>query len=262
MGSSSRSQSDQTTENNSTTFGIQGANNGLVLNGSGNTVTDGGAFSLVGKLIEAFPDMFQMGAGMVGDGFNAVSDLAMSGERQTENFLNASGQVMEGAFNTNTELARLSNDSLTELSQLTAESNRDTLNFGGDVLIGAKASMDDAARLNADISKASMAGNFDLAELVAGALGRSNEDNSVLAGKSIDNSAYLAEMTTKTIADSSRDSNKQLADGFSNVMDFANDFSRSDGAALAENNNKMMLIAGGGLLLVIVIVAIKSGKAA
>lgn len=55
MGSSSRSASSQTTNNTSTTFGIQGANNGLVINGSGNTITDGGAFKLIGDFVDTLP---------------------------------------------------------------------------------------------------------------------------------------------------------------------------------------------------------------
>lgn len=328
MGSSSRSTSDQTTENSSTTFGIQGANNGLILNGNGNTVTDGGAFKIIGDLVDTLPMIFSTGAGMVTDGFNAISDFSMSverqgesflnasgemysdsigfgtdvmrlgfdsmteqgelmaeanrngagiatdamgymsnlsegvllsTERQTDSFLNASGDMIEGVLDVNTEVNRLSYDALSDMSQLVSENNRNTLGYGADVVSGAFASMDEAARLNADISRASMDGNFDLAQLVTNAVARSGEDNatlvnnaldsnSLLTGKALDNSTYLAEMTTKTIADSSRDANKQLADGFSNVMDFANDFSRSDGAAIAESNNKMMMMVGGGLL--------------
>jgi hypothetical protein len=262
MGSNSRSASDQTTNNTSTTFGIQGANNGLVLNGNGNTVTDGGAFKIVGDIVDILPSIFSQGAGMVSDGFNAVNDLSLSVERQGESFLNASGQVIEGAFDTNVELARLSHDSLSDLSTLTAENNQETLRFGADVLSGASSVIDEAARLNADISQASMEGNFDLAELVTNAVARSGEDTALLAGKSLDNSAYLAEMTTKTIADSSREANKQLSDGFSNVMDFANDFSRSDGAALAESNNKMIAMVGGGLLAFTGLVVLAKRKAA
>lgn len=262
MGSNSRSRSEQTTENNSTTFGIKGPNNGQIINGSGNTVTDGGAFDIVSDIANMFPQLFSQGAGMVTDGFNAVSDLSMSVERQGENFLNASGQLVEGAFDTNVELARLSNDSLTEIAELTAESNQNTLNFGAGVVNNAFASMDDAARLNADISKSAMEGNFDLATLVSNAVSDSADNNALLTGKALDNSAYLAEMTTKQIADSSREANKQLADGFSNVMDFANDFSRSDGAALAEKNNNMVMMIGGGVLLFTAVVLVASMRKA
>lgn len=262
MGSSSRSRSSQTTNNTSTTFGIQGPNNGIVLNGNGNTVTDSGAFDIVGDIVNMFPQLFSQGAGMVSDGFNAVSDLTMSVERQGESFLNASGQMVEGVIDTNVELARLSHDSLTELSTLTAENNQETLRFGVDVLAGAGASMDEAARLNADISRASIDGNYDLAALVTNAVSRAGEDNAQLVDKSLDNSAYLAEFTTKQIADSSREANKQLADGFSNVMDFANDFSRSDGAAIAESNNKMVAMVGGGLLAFTGLVLLAKRKAA
>ena len=342
MGSSSRSASSQTTNNTSTTFGIQGANNGLVLNGNGNTVTDGGAFKVVGDLVNLLPDFFAAGESMVSDGFNAVSDLSLSverqgesflnasgemysdsigfgtdvmrlgfdsmteqgelmaessrntagvandamgymsdmsegvirsNERQTDSFLNASGQMIEGVFDVNTEVNRLSYDALSDMSQLIGENNQDTLMYGANVTNSAFASMDDAARLNADISQASMDNNFDLAELVTNAVSRSGEDNAYLAGKaldsnaqlagqSLDNSTYLAEMTTKQIADSSRDANKQLSDGFDNVMDFANDFSRSDGAAIAESNNKMMMLVGGGLLAFTGLVVVASMRKA
>lgn len=342
MGSSSRSRSSQTTNNTSTTFGIQGANNGLVLNGNGNTVTDGGAFKIVEDMVNILPSMFSQGAGMVSDGFNAVSDFSLSverqgesflnasgdmysdsigfgtdvmrlgfdamteqgelmaessrnsagvsldamgymsdlsegvirsNERQTDSFLNASGQVIEGVLDVNTEVNRLSYDALSDMTQLVSENNQDTLTFGANVVNNAFGSMDDAARLNADISQAAMDGNFDLAELVTSAVARSGEDNALLAsnaidsnallaGKSLDNSVYLAEMTTNTIADSSREANKQLADGFKNVMGFANDFSRSDGAAIAESNNKMMTMVGGGILAFTGLVLLAKRKAA
>ncbi len=142
MGSSSRSNSSQTTENNSTTFGIQGPNNGLILNGSGNTVTDGGAFKTVGNLIDILPIFFTQGAGMVSDGFNTVTDVAMMGERQTEQAFNAATDMYGQSIGLQRDLARENSNVLDSAFSLGNELFRG----GADLLYQLSGSQDAAGK--------------------------------------------------------------------------------------------------------------------
>lgn len=337
MGSSSRSASSQTTNNTSTTFGIQGANNGLVINGSGNTITDGGAFKLIGDFVDTLPIFFSQGAGMVSDGFNAVTDVAMMGERQTEQAFNTAtnlygqsvdlqrdmvrenGNVLDSAFALGNELFRGGADLLAsitgnqdaanarafnavndvalmgvDVAKIGERQNQNFLNAAVDLFgetnsaqqdmirVGANALTefgdlqargfetytnatrdnlsdslkfaDGAVAINAAVSQASMDNSKSLATTVADALAKANDNNTFLAGTAMTNSADLAESLTKTALDAGNQANKdatgQLQRGFDSMMGFAEQFSRSDGAALAESNNKTMLYMLGGTALV------------
>ncbi|WP_351001092.1 hypothetical protein [Shewanella sp. TB7-MNA-CIBAN-0143] len=253
MGSSSRSASTQATENNSTTFGIQGANNGLILNGSGNTVTDGGAFKLVGDFVDQLPMFFTQGAGMVSDGFNAVTDVAMMGERQNENLLNAAGNLFGDVSNAQIEMSRLGSQMMTETGDILQNSQENAFNFGSDAMDHVSQTADSAIYANGLVTTEAMNGNSDLAAIVAGAIETANSNNTFLAGRSIDNSSLLAESLARTSLDAGNDANAtamgQLQRGFDSMMGFAEQYSRSDGAALAENNNKTMLYTLGGTAL-------------
>ncbi|MCS6211267.1 hypothetical protein [Shewanella baltica] len=330
MGSKSSSASSQTTNNTSTTFGIQGANNGLVINGSGNTVTDGGAFDIVGRIVDIFPNLFGQGVSMVGDGFNAVTDVAMMGERQTEQAFNTAtnlygqsvdlqrdmvrenGNVLDSAFALGNELfrggadllasitgnqdaannrafnavsdvalmgerqnqnflnaavdlfgetnsaqqdmIRVGANALTEFGDLQARGFETYTNATRDNLSDSLKFADGAVAINAAVSQASMDNSKSLATTVADALAKANDNNTFLAGTAMTNSADLAESLTKTALDAGNQANKdatgQLQRGFDSMMGFAEQFSRSDGAALAESNNKTMLYMLGGTALV------------
>ncbi|MGI2149379.1 hypothetical protein ACRN97_12310 [Shewanella baltica] len=330
MGSKSSSASSQTTNNTSTTFGIQGANNGLVINGSGNTVTDGGAFDIVGRIVDIFPNLFGQGVSMVGDGFNAVTDVAMIGERQTEQAFNTAtnlygqsvdlqrdmvrenGNVLDSAFALGNELfrggadllasitgnqdaannrafnavsdvalmgerqnqnflnaavdlfgetnsaqqdmIRVGANALTEFGDLQSRSFETYTNATRDNLSDSLKFADGAVAINAAVSQASMDNSKSLATTVADALARANENNTYLSNSAMNNSADLAESLTKTALDAGNQANKdatgQLQRGFDSMMGFAEQFSRSDGAALAESNNKTMLYMLGGTALI------------
>lgn len=254
MGSSSRSASSQTTNNTSTTFGIQGANNGLVINGSGNTITDGGAFDIVSNIADMFPQLFSQGAGMVSDGFNAVTDVAMMGERQNESFLNAAVDLFGETNSAQQDMFRVGANALTEFGDLQSRSYETYTNATRDNLSDSLKFADGAVAINAEVSQASMDNSKSLATTVADALARANENNTYLAGTAMTNSADLAESLTKTALDSGNQANKdatsQLQRGFDSMMGFAEQFSRSDGAALAESNNKTMLYMLGGTALI------------
>lgn len=254
MGSSSRSASSQTTNNTSNTFGIQGANNGLVINGSGNTVTDGGAFKLIGDFVDSLPVYFSQGAGMITDGFNAVTDVAMMGERQNENFLNAAVDLFGETNSAQQDMYRVSTNALTEFGDMQSRGFETYTNATRDNFSDSLKFADGAVAVNAAVSQASMDNSKSLATVVADALARANENNTYLAGSAMNNSADLAESLTKVALDSGNQANKdatgQLQRGFDSMMGFAEQFSRSDGAALAESNNKTMLYMLGGTALI------------
>lgn len=254
MGSNSRSASSQTTSNISTTFGIQGANNGLVINGSGNTITDGGAFDIVGRIVDIFPNLFGQGVSMVSDGFNAVTDVALMGERQNENFLNAAVDLFGETNSAQQDMFRVGANALTEFGDLQSRGFETFTNATRDNLSESLKFADGAASLNAAVSQASMDNSVSLAKVVSDALSKANDNNTYLAGNAMTNSADLAESLTKVALDSGNQANKdatgQLQRGFDSMMDFAEQFSRSDGAALAESNNKTMLYMLGGTALI------------
>ncbi|WP_345864606.1 hypothetical protein [Shewanella algae] len=259
MGSSSRSNSTQTTSNQSTTFGIQGANNGLILNGSGNTVTDGGAFDIVGRIVDVFPQLFSQGAGMVDSGFNAVTDVALMGERQNENVLNAMVDLYGETSNAQSEMLRLGADVLTDTGEILNRQQTEAYDFGREAMGQVGKTADSAIFANSQVTQAALDGNYDLTALVATALEKANLNNTDLASKAMDNSTYLAtELSSNAMAatnDANKDAFRQLADGFDSMMGFAEQYSRSDGAALAESNNKTMLFALGGVTVTALAVA-------
>ncbi|WP_198783446.1 hypothetical protein [Shewanella putrefaciens] len=254
MGSSSRSASSQTTSNISTTFGIQGANNGLVINGSGNTITDGGAFDIVGRIVDIFPNLFGQGVSMVSDGFNAVTDVALMGERQNESFLNAAVDLFGETNSAQQDMFRVGANALTEFGDMQSRGFETLTNATKDNLSESLKFADGAVAINAAVSQASMDNSKSLATVVADALSKANDNNTYLAGSAMNNSADLAESLTKTALDAGNQANKdatgQLQRGFESMMGFAEQFSRSDGAALAESNNKTMLYMLGGTALI------------
>ncbi|MGI2072636.1 hypothetical protein [Shewanella baltica] len=264
MGSSSRSASTQATENNSTTFGIQGANNGLILNGSGNTVTDGGAFKLVGDVVDTLPIFFSQGAGMVSDGFNAVSDIGMIAERQNEHLLNTAGNLFGDVSNSQNEMMRLGASVLTETGDILQNSQANAFDFGSDAMRHVGKTADSAIYANSLVTTDAMRSNADLTALVAGALQNANNSNADLAGLSMNNSASLAESLSRTALDSNNEANdsamSELQRGFDSMMGFAEQYSRSDGAALAENNNKTMMYTLGGAALVAGVIVLAGRK--
>ncbi|NKF52791.1 hypothetical protein G3R49_19730 [Shewanella sp. WXL01] len=269
MGSSSRSQSSQATENNSTTFGIQGDNSGLVLNGSGNQITDGGAFDIIGQFVDILPSILSQGAGMVTDGFNAVTDVALMGERQNEHLLNTADSLFGEVSDTQQYMMELgagvlsdtaqtlensqerafdfAGNALSDTTRLLENSQDAAFDFAGNVTSDAMASVSDIADsaifANLEATQAAMKGNNDLALVVAGALENANNNNT-----------HLAESLTTQALDSNNEAAEtamgQLQRGFDSMMSFADDFSRSDGAAIAESNNKTMLYMMGGTVLI------------
>ena len=256
MGSKSSSKSDQTTENNSTTFGIQGPNNGLILNGSGNTVTDGGAFNVINSLVNDLPSIFGQGAGMVSDGFNAVTDVARMGERQTEQAFNTAVDLYSEASDAQQRMLEMGTNVLTETGRNQIRMAEESFDFGRDSLDVASSALDASIAGNERVTTEALKSNFDVTSLVASALQNANNNNTDLASRSLDSNEYISKIAMDNASEANKDATGQLVEGFDMMMDFANDFSRSDGAALAESNNKTILFAVGGVALTVIVVAI------
>lgn len=253
MGSSSRSNSSQASSNISTSFGIQGDNQGQVINGSGNTVTDGGAFDVVGRLVDILPYFGDMGVTMVSDAFSSVGDVAMMGERQNENFLNAAVDLFGESSTAQRDMMRLSADTMTEAGEIMSNNSRDAFDFAGGVVGQAIGSVSDTAdfaiNANRAVTQDAIAGNKDLAVTVADALAGANDNNTALSKMAMDNSAYISANALESVNQANNDAFKQLSGGFDSILNWANDFSRSDGADLADKNNKTILYIVGGLAL-------------
>lgn len=339
MGSKSSSRSSQATENNSISQGVQGDNFGNVINGSGNTITDGGAFDIVGSIVDLFPDLFSTGAGMVqdglmtvSDGFDTVNDLALSTERQNQAFLDTgldlfgdamagNAAVYQGAADIVSDNSSLLYDGFNDLVKANQNTTDNALNFGLDSLDVVSKSQDSAfdfvdGSINSvlDANKTAQDGAFSFAEnslsdsfdfgrdsmavadntfnsalefseniamqngdlvdsvidsvsgtsaAIAEMAADSMTENSVLAGMTIDavenanaNNVALAEKAIDNSQIVNDDAQKNLVSGFEMMMNFAEDFSRSDGADLAKDNSKNMMVIGGVALAAVVSVAV------
>lgn len=186
--------------------------------------------------------------------FNAVSDVALMGERQNQNFLNAAVDLFGETNSAQQDMIRVGANALTEFGDLQARGFETYTNATRDNLSDSLKFADGAVAINAAVSQASMDNSKSLATTVADALAKANDNNTFLAGTAMSNSADLAESLTKTALDAGNQANKdatgQLQRGFDSMMGFAEQFSRSDGAALAESNNKTMLYMLGGTALV------------
>lgn len=256
MGSKSSSNSNQATHNNSVNLATQGDNMGVMLNGNGNTITDGGAFKIIGDLVDQLPFMFQSGAGMVADGFNAVTDVAMMGERQTESAFNTAVDLYGEANDTQRQMFEVGSQVLTEAGRNQLKATEESFSFGRDAMDMVFKSSDAAVNANERISLAAMDGNTDLTALIAGALENANNNSSDLAALSMTNNTSFARDALESTTAAQQDATGQLVEGYDMMLDSFNSFSRSDGAALAESNNKTLLLLVAGLGVTFITVAI------
>ncbi|WP_394131652.1 hypothetical protein [Shewanella maritima] len=257
MGSSSKSNSSQATENNSISQGVDGDNNGIILNGNGNTITDGGAFDIIKNIVDVFlPEFTTQGANMVAGGFNAVTDVAQMGENQTEQAFNTALDLYGEANDAQQHMLEVGQQVLTESGRNQLRATEESFNFGRDALVMAGGAMDSAVLANERVTLAAMDSNTDLTSLIAGALQNANNNNTDLAQFSMENNTNFADRALDSAANASKDATAQLVEGYDMMLNNMKDFSRSDGVALAESSNKTMLMLIGGLALSGVIIAV------
>lgn len=256
MGSKSSSNSTQATHNNSVNLATQGDNNGVMLNGNGNTITDGGAFDIVRGIVDLLPGFQMAGLDMVQGGFNAVTDVAQMGERQTENAFNTALDLYGEANDTQQQMFEVGSQVLTEAGRNQLKATEESFAFGRDAMDMAYKANDTAINANERISLAAMDGNTDLTALIAGALENANNNNSDLAALSMTTNTGFARDALESTTAAQQDATGQLVEGYDMMLDSFNSFSRSDGAALAESNNKTLLLLVAGLGVTFITVAI------
>ena len=252
MGSKSSSKSDQTSTNTSQTFGVQGSNYGQMINGSGNTITDGGAFDMVGDFANyTLPELSQQIMDSGDNTINAAIDLAKYNRDTTTDFIDGGIDLFGEASDAQRQMLDVASNALGDASNMVRSNAQDAFDFAGKVadqsLFQVGDITDTALNANRQITQDAIDGNQDLAVLVADSLADANSNNTTLAKYSMDNSAYLAQNLSEQVRDANSDAFKQLSGGFESIMNWANDFSRSDGADLAKTNNQTMLLMLGGL---------------
>ncbi|OEG72317.1 hypothetical protein BEL05_04895 [Shewanella colwelliana] len=274
MGSNSRSNSSQTTNNTSTTFGIQGDNLGIVLNGDGNNIIDGGAFEIVGRLVDILPGIFTDSLDTVNNGFGTVEELAMIGADQNENFLNAGLDLFGGVANAQSEMMQLGMSSLTETGSILSDGFHEFTDASQRTNAAALDFSQSTTETAFDFGRDAIDANTGLAELVADSLTGTAENmaelandammqNADLSAVSIDaienahsTNAQLAERAISSAENVTGDSQKLLTSGFNDMLGLMERFSRSDGANLADGNNKTILMLFGGVSVTVIIVAL------
>ncbi|RZD19846.1 hypothetical protein [Pseudoalteromonas sp. MEBiC 03485] len=244
MGSKSRSNSSQQTNNTSTSLGVQGDNTGFMTVGDGNsyniTTTDGG---LVDGLVSIWGDM----AGNQSEMTTTVGNMASD------------------AFDYGRDVNR---DSLDAMQGTTA----DALNFGRDSLELSNALGRDSVTAMQDTTRNAMGLSYDAMNIVAGAgegvldfattamgeMGNTLKDaftfgdgiardsiaaQSNLARDSIAAQNYLAESTVKENSDLARGV-AQLAESMhGNNTAFANNAIEANAAVVRDSNNNMADLA-------------------
>ncbi|WP_025822968.1 hypothetical protein [Shewanella marina] len=240
MGSKSRSNSSQTTNNTSTTFGIQGPNNGAIINGNGNTVIDGGAFDLVGKVAGILPDVFK-------DSIYAVNQLSDNGARQTESVMRSAVDLFGDTNQTSVDLAQLNADTMTETGEILSRGLQDSYSFGESALNAVTQQTDNVLNANSQVTIEAMNNNTDLAALVTDALADANDNYASLSSQAMTTNSDLALGLSNTaidaVAEARRDSTGELQRGFESFMGFAEQYSRSDSVEMAKANNKTMIMS-------------------
>ncbi|QBF81266.1 hypothetical protein EXU30_00080 [Shewanella maritima] len=278
MGSSSRSNSNQNTENNSETIGIGGENLGMIITGDGNSIIDGGAFDIVGKLVELLP-------GVISDSLFTVEQINDGAVEQNQAFLEAGSNLFNEVGAANQEMMRLGYNSLTETGEILSDGFNELIDSQSDGfsdLVEAQQQTSNSAfefgrALFGDsigLSETAIQENTALAELVAVSIADSSGqmaelaseammENADLSTASIEaieqahaNNAVLAERAISSAETVTGDSQKLLTSGFNDMLGLMERFSRSDGAALADANNKTILYLAGGLGLTVVIVTL------
>ncbi|CAM3912825.1 hypothetical protein [Pseudoalteromonas maricaloris] len=258
MSSKSSSDARQTTNNTSTTFGIDGDNNGYITNGDGNTYhitqTDHGlvdALSAFGSDISgAAIAGFDAASNMTTDGFNFASDVTRNGfnyasdvNRDSLDFagdaLNQVGDTADTAITANSNLAR-------DMVEYSAGLNSDVLDFAGDTLDTTVNALSDANGRIGDIASDAMSNSAQLAGMSIDAADNANARMSDLAYVSIDKGNNLARDLTESMLSATQDAYKTASDqsilANKQAFQFADNASRSDDQQLAVSTNKTMMV--------------------
>ncbi|MCF2826819.1 MULTISPECIES: hypothetical protein [unclassified Pseudoalteromonas] len=261
MGSKSRSNSRQVTNNTSTSIGVQGDNNGFITNGSGNTynMTDGGLVSAIESLGAGLVDAniagFDAAGNMTRDGFDFAGnvnrdslDFAGDALSMTRNIagdsINAQNSLTRDALAENGDLAR-------EMLGLSAGINSDVIGFAGDTLNTTIGAIGDANARITDVASYAMDNSAQLAGLSIDAADNANARMTDVAVYSMDNASNLAKDLGAQVITATQDAYKDASDqtilAHKQALQFADHSTRSDGQQLAISTNKTMMYVMLGL---------------
>ncbi|KPH92346.1 hypothetical protein AMS57_02140 [Pseudoalteromonas undina] len=253
-GSSSKSKSSQQTNNTSTSFGVQGDNNGFITNGNGNsysvTQTDHG---LVDGLVDIWGDMAGnqremtiAAENMTQSGFDFASDvnrdsLDFAGETLADAYsfggdaLRMTGNLAEDSIKAQNYLAETSikenSDLALSVTEMAESMHGNNTAFANNAILTVSDSLGDANNNMADLAYYSIENNSNLAtDLAAGAVDK--------------------------VADAYQDAGDQTILAHKQALQFADHASRSDGQQLAISTNETMkyiVIGLGGVAILAVV---------
>ena len=204
-------------------YQLDSSNNGQFAgaNNVNYTATDGGAFEIVNSANNAMAgvasDSISLAAALGGQSINAGVEISN----------NSQGFALS-AINANSDIVNQYGDLATAMLDRTLSSNDSALNNSAMMIDNSNQRTLDAAL------------NFNQSSLLSQQLTTDFAKDLVMQNGEI----ALAQQS---------DNNNALNNGFKSMMQFADSFSRSDGAALAQNNNKTMLYLIGGLAVSIFI---------
>lgn len=257
MGSRSSSNSRQNTTNNniSTTFGVQGDNNGFITNGDGNsysiTTTDYGAMDAAIGISRDAMDMLHGVYDGVGLAHQANIDAGL-------------GMVQGGfdlAENLNADALNAMSDTTSEAMLLASDTNYLMADLAG-YSIGAQNELarDAIAEMQGTIQDTLDYGQNSLdvgADLVANA----NNNAFALAETFMAFSGDAAYAVAEQSREANLEAQAQLGNTTKSLLQMAEGMTRSDGQQLALNSNKtLMFIAGSAAVAIVAVMVIKGKK--
>ncbi|NWL16320.1 hypothetical protein FHG08_11520 [Pseudoalteromonas sp. Scap03] len=271
-GSSSKSDSKQSTSNTSTSFGVQGDNNGFITNGSGNsyniTQTDHG---LVDGLVDIWGDMAGnqremtiAAENMTKSGFNFASDV-------NRDSLDFAGETLADAYGFGGDALSAMQDSQNQAFNFGADALQMTGNLATDSINAQNSLAETSIKENSDLARSvtemaeNMHGNNtafanNAILTVSDSLGDANNNMADLAYFSIENNSNLATDlaagAVDKVADAYQDAGDQTILAHKQALQFADHASRSDGQQLAISTNETMkyiVIGLGGVAILAVV---------
>lgn len=260
-GSSSSTNSKQTTTNTSLSQGIQGDNSGVVLAGDGNTIqmTDFGA---IDAALDYTKLLSNEALNVANNSLAANAELVDSslayGNELTINSMETNAELVDSSLAYGNELALNSMDNSAQLSVYSMDSASSMLS---DSLIANNEALDMSAGVLVDAADIVNDGFGGVADLMAGQL--DTNSNTMLAVhenslKTVNSGNELALALTETsqsaMTEQSNNTFDSLNNGFKSMMQFAENATRSDGAMVAQSSNKVLMV---GLVAAAVAVAVK-----
>ena len=249
MGGRSSSSSSQASNQSSFSQGLYGDNNGLNIAGNGNTVTytDYGA---INEAMDVVNNSLAFADSAVATTTNAMGEVASDGlalaDSLGNNAMQLGYELGNNGINAGTALANQS----FEFASSAIDTNASLVDSYGEtsalMLDRALASNEGVLSDTAALLDNQSARNINAAMAVTELGQQQLQIGSELA-------LALSSQTTEAAIEAQKDNNAALTNGFKSMMQFADSFSRSDGASIAESNNKMIMMLAGGLVISIFI---------